>query len=159
MSHRDARLTVFGRRLLVERARSGRPVAPVAAEMGGSRATAHKRMRRWRAEGEAGLQDRSSRPRTIPHRTEPEVEARVCELRQTRRLSPARIGPTLGLPASTVHRILTRHGLSWLILARPAHRRARPPPGTGPARRNGPRRHQETRQHPQRRRLAHGRQP
>ncbi|MFD5889443.1 helix-turn-helix domain-containing protein [Streptomyces sp. NPDC060334] len=52
MSHRNARLTVFGRRLLIERVASGRPVAHVAAEMGISRATAHKRMRRWRAEGE-----------------------------------------------------------------------------------------------------------
>jgi hypothetical protein len=32
--HRNARLTVHGRRLLVERVRSGRPVAHVAAEMG-----------------------------------------------------------------------------------------------------------------------------
>ncbi|MGA5422387.1 helix-turn-helix domain-containing protein, partial [Streptomyces lavendulocolor] len=63
MSNRNARLTVFGRRLLVERVRSGRPVAHVAAGMGISRATAHKWMRRWRAEGEAGLHDRSSRPR------------------------------------------------------------------------------------------------
>ncbi|WP_328296787.1 IS481 family transposase [Streptomyces sp. NBC_00435] len=114
MSHRNARLTVFGRRLLVERVRSGRPVAHVAAEMGISRATAHKWMRRWRAEGEAGLHNRSSRPRTTPHRTSTEVEARVCELRRARKLGPARIGPVLGLPASTVHRILTRHNLHRL---------------------------------------------
>lgn len=117
MSHRNARLTVFGRRLLIERVRSGRPVAHVAAEMGISRATAHKWVRRWRTEGDAGLHDRSSRPRTTPHRTSPAVEARVCDLRRTRKLGPARIGPVLGLPASTVHRILTRHGLgrlAWL---------------------------------------------
>ncbi|MER8096102.1 helix-turn-helix domain-containing protein, partial [Streptomyces goshikiensis] len=59
MSHRNARLTVFGRRLLVDRVASGRPVAHVAAETGVSRATAHKWVRRWRAEGEAGLADRS----------------------------------------------------------------------------------------------------
>ncbi|MFF8265750.1 IS481 family transposase, partial [Streptomyces virginiae] len=114
MSHRNARLTVFGRRLLVDRVESGRPVAHVAAEMGISRATAHKWMRRWRAEGEAGLADRPSRPRTTPHRTPAAVEAQVCDLRQTRKLGPARIGPILGLPASTVHRILTRHGLHRL---------------------------------------------
>lgn len=101
MSHRNARLTVHGRRLLVERVRSGRPVAHVAAEMGVSRATAHKWIRRWRTEGEAGA-DRSSRPRTTPHRTAATVEARVCRLRQTRKLGPARIGPALGLPASTL---------------------------------------------------------
>ncbi|WP_329033122.1 IS481 family transposase [Streptomyces sp. NBC_01725] len=114
MSHRNARLTVFGRRLLVERVFSGRPVAHVAAEMGVSRATAHKWVRRWRTEGEAGLHDRSSRPRTTPHRTPAGIEARVCDLRRDRKLGPARIGPVLGLPASTVHRILARHGLSRL---------------------------------------------
>ncbi|MEU9751500.1 IS481 family transposase, partial [Streptomyces niveus] len=114
MSHRNARLTVFGRRLLVERVRSGRPVAHVAAEMGVSRATAYKWMSRWRAEGPAGLHDRSSRPHTTPHRTPADVEAQVCNLRQARKLGPARIGPILRLPASTVHRILTRHGLNRL---------------------------------------------
>lgn len=114
MSHRNARLTVFGRRLLVERVRSGRHVAHVAAEMGISRATAHKWVRRWRSEGDAGLHDRSSRPRTTPHRTPPALEARVCALRQARKLGPARIGPILGLPASTVHRTLARHGLNRL---------------------------------------------
>ena len=117
MSHRNARLTVFGRRLLVDRVCSGRPVAHVAAEMGVSRPTAHKWVRRWQAEDDTGLHCRSSRPRTTPHRTAPEIEARVCGLRRDRKLGPARIGPILALPASTVHRILTRHGLhrlAWL---------------------------------------------
>ena len=114
MSHRNARLTIHGRRLLVERVCAGRPVAHVAAEMGISRPTAHKWLRRWRSEGESGLLDRSSRPRTTPHRTTPTTEARVCRLRQDRKLGPARLGPILGLPASTVHRILTRHGLNRL---------------------------------------------
>ncbi|WP_086807811.1 MULTISPECIES: IS481 family transposase [Streptomyces] len=120
MSHRNARLTVHGRRLLVERVRSGRPVAHVAAEMGISRPTAHKWIRRWHSEGESGLVDRSSRPRTTPHRTAAATEARVCRLRQERKLGPARIGPVLGLPASTVHRILVRHRLNRLaFLDRP----------------------------------------
>ncbi|WP_317442372.1 IS481 family transposase [Streptomyces collinus] len=120
MSHRNARLTIHGRLLLVERVRSGRPVAHVAAEMGISRATAHKWLSRWRAEGEAGLHDRSSRPHRTPHRTAAAVEDRICRLRQDRKLGPARIGPILGLPASTVHRVLTRHGLNRLaFLDRP----------------------------------------
>ncbi|MFI8266777.1 IS481 family transposase [Streptomyces sp. NPDC085665] len=134
MSHRNARLTVFGRRLLVERVRSGRPVAHVAAEMGVSRATAHKWIRRWRAEGEAGLHDRSSRPAKTPHRTSADVEARVCRLRRDRKLGPARIGSVLGLPASTVHRILRRHGLhrlAWLDrpTGQPVRRYERARPG------------------------------
>ncbi|MFI0213388.1 IS481 family transposase, partial [Streptomyces lydicus] len=59
---------------------------------------------------------------------------RVCTLRQTRKLGPARIGPVLGLPASTVHRILTRHGLhrlAWLDrpTGRPIRRYERSRPG------------------------------
>ncbi|MEU8972890.1 IS481 family transposase [Streptomyces monashensis] len=133
MSHRNARLTVHGRRLLVERVLSGRPVAHVAAEMGISRPTAHKWVRRWRAEGDAGLADRSSRPLTTPHRTTATTEAAVCRLRTERKLGPARIGPILNLPASTVHRIPVRHGLNRLAwLDRPTgevvrrYERARP---------------------------------
>ncbi|GAA4983491.1 transposase InsO family protein [Nonomuraea thailandensis] len=104
MSHRNARLTIHARQLLVDRVHAGRPVAHVAAEMGVSRPTAYKWIRRWRTEGAAGLHDRSSRPHTVPHRTPTPVEAEVCRLRTSRKLGPARIG----LPASTVHR------LAWL---------------------------------------------
>jgi transposase InsO family protein len=117
VSHRNARLTVYGRRLLVDRVRSGRPVAHVAAEMGISRTTAYKWVRRFAVQGHAGLHDRSSRPHTTPNRTAAAVEARVCQLRTSRKLGPARIGPILGLAPSTVHRILTRHRmhrLAWV---------------------------------------------
>src|SRR4051812_39951628 len=90
VARRNARLTVHGRWLLVERVRSGRPVALVAAEMGISRPTAHKWLRRWQAEGLAGLHNRSSRPHRTPHRTAAAVEDRVCRLRQERKLGPAR---------------------------------------------------------------------
>ncbi|MFF2167320.1 IS481 family transposase [Streptomyces sp. NPDC058175] len=112
MSHRNARLTLHGRRILVDRVRSGRPIAHVAKEMGISRPTAYKWVRRWRAEGEAGLYDRSSRPYATPLRTPPAREEEVCELRRSRKLGPARIGPILGMPPSTVHRVLVRHGLN-----------------------------------------------
>ncbi|AXE88160.1 Integrase core domain protein [Streptomyces sp. Go-475] len=48
------------------------------------------------------------------HRTAPAVGG--CRLRQDRKLGPARLGPILGLPASTVHRVLARHGLNRLAL-------------------------------------------
>jgi hypothetical protein len=70
-------LSVYGRWLLVQRVRSGRPVAHVAAELGVSRATGYKWWRRWREEGPAGLGNRSSRPRTSPTRTSDDVERRV----------------------------------------------------------------------------------
>ena len=112
--HGNARLTPEGRRILVERIAAGRPAAHVAAEMGVSRTTAYRWWRRYQAEGEAGLFDRSSRPYTCPHRTPAAVEARIVELRQARKLGPARIGLVLDMPASTVWRVLVRHGLNRL---------------------------------------------
>lgn len=65
-------------------------------------------------EGVAGLYDRSSRPRSCPHQTRAEVEDQIVELRQVRKLGPVRIGLIVGMPASTVWRVLSRHGLSRL---------------------------------------------
>lgn len=112
--HANARLTPEGRRILVERIAGGRPAAHVAAEMGVSRTTAYRWWRRYQTEGEAGLFDRSSRPRSCPHRTPPEVEAEILELRTSRKLGPARIGMILAMPASTVWRVLVRHGINRL---------------------------------------------
>lgn len=56
----------------------------------------------------------SSRPLTTLHRTPAAIDVCVCDLRRTRKLGPARIGPVLGLPVSTVHRRLPRHGLNCL---------------------------------------------
>ncbi len=112
--HGNARLTPQGRRILVERIASGRPAAHVAAEMGVSRTTAYRWWHRYQAEGEAGLVDRSSRPHSCPHRTPVDLEARIVELRVTRKLGPARIGLILDMPASTVWRVLHRHGLNRL---------------------------------------------
>ncbi len=112
--HGNARLTPEGRRILCERIAAGRPPAHVAAEMGISRTTAYRWWNRYRAEGEAGLVDRSSRPHVTPHRTPPELELRVLALRRTRKLGPSRIGLILGMPPSTVWRVLCRHGLNRL---------------------------------------------
>jgi transposase InsO family protein len=115
--HAKPRLSPWSRLLLVERVAAGRPAAHVAAEMGVSRATADKWLARYRAEGSAGLLDRSSRPRSCPTRTDPLLEAAIVALRRDRRLGPARIAGILGLNPSTVHRVLVRHGLprlSWL---------------------------------------------
>ena len=60
--HRNARLTPTGRRIMIERIAAGMPQAHVAEQMLVSRATVSKWWRRWLAEGDAGLEDRSSRP-------------------------------------------------------------------------------------------------
>lgn len=112
--HGNARLTPVGRLTLVMRIESGRPVAHVAAEMGISRPTAYKWWRRWQDGGEAGLFDRSSRPHSCPHRSSAELEAAIEDLRRTLKLGPVRIAARLGVPASTVHRVLCRLGLDRL---------------------------------------------
>jgi transposase InsO family protein len=115
MAHRNARLTVHGRRLLIERVISGRrPVAHVVAELGCSRATGYKWLARWRAEGDLGLRDRPSTAHRLPGKTSPQIEARVCALRTSLKHGPHRLAGMLDLPASTIHAILTRHGLNRL---------------------------------------------
>jgi transposase InsO family protein len=99
---------------MVLRIESGRPVAHVAAEMGISRPTAYKWWRRWQNDGVAGLVDRSSRPWSCPHQTPSTVEAAIAELRHELKLGPVRIAARLGVPASTVHRVLVRRGLNRL---------------------------------------------
>jgi transposase InsO family protein len=92
----------------------GWPAAHVAEQLGISRATAYKWVRRYRAEGDAGLVDRSSRPRRSPRRTSDALEAEILAARAAWRYGPDRLGPLLGLPPSTVHRVLHRRGFSRL---------------------------------------------
>jgi transposase InsO family protein len=114
VAHPRSRLTVFGRQLLVTRVQAGWPAAHVAEQLGVSRATAYKWIRRHRTEGPAGLEDRSSRPRRSPRRLSPAAEAEILTARSTWRYGPDRLGPLLGRPPSTVHRVLARRGLSRL---------------------------------------------
>ena len=114
MSHANARLTVHGRLLIVERARHGWKQAHIAAAMGVSRRCVKRWIDRFHAEGEAGLQDRSSRPHRCPRRTAADVEAAVLELRARERQGRDWIADELGVPARTVSRILARHGVPHL---------------------------------------------
>lgn len=111
MAHANARLTVHGRRLIIERARAGWKQAHIAAAMGVSRRCVKRWIERYRAEGEAGLVDRSSRPYTSPTRTSPGREEAVLELRQRERIGREEIAARLGMSARTVSRILARHGI------------------------------------------------
>ena len=114
MSHRNARLTFHGRRLLVARVESGMPVAHVAKAMGVSRQCAHRWVARFAAEGDTGLHDRSSRPRSCPSKTATTVEQAVLALRRAERRGQDWLGPELGLPARTVSRVLRRHRVPYL---------------------------------------------
>ena len=82
MAHRNARLTLHARRLLVVRVAAGWPAARVAEQLGVSRATVYKWVRRHRDDGDTGLLDRSSRPHHCPTRTPTEVENQILALRR-----------------------------------------------------------------------------
>lgn len=118
MVHANARLTLHGRKLLVARVIDDRrPVAHVAKELGVSRQCAHRWVRRFRAEGPAGLFERSSRPRRMPTKSTPDRERAVLEARSRVRVGPARLALRTGVPARTISRILARHQvppLAWL---------------------------------------------
>jgi transposase InsO family protein len=113
--HRNARLTYWGRQELVRRIQSGTPIAHVAVEMNVSRPTAGKWWGRYLADpdGEWWV-DRSSRPHHCPHQTHRKVERKILSLRRNRKLGPARIAGQVQIPASTVHRVLVRHGVNRL---------------------------------------------
>jgi transposase InsO family protein len=110
VSHGNARLTVHGRKLIVERHASGWKRAHIAAAMGVSRKCVGTWISRYDAEGEAGLEDRSSRPHTSPTRTPAETEDRIITLRANERRGPDWIGAELGVPTRTVSRVLLRRG-------------------------------------------------
>jgi len=114
VSHPNARLTVHGRRVLVERVESGWSVCAAAQAAGVSRQTAGKWVARFRALGVEGLADANCRP----HRTRPQVPTRRC-----RRILKARVlsqrGPPwlawrLRIARSTIYAVLRRFGLSRL---------------------------------------------
>jgi transposase InsO family protein len=109
MTHANAALTVRARlrlaRLIVE---GGWSPARAAERYDVSWRTAAKWAARYRAEGEAGMADRSSRPHRQPNRTPAPVVRKILHLRRKRRLGPVPIADQLGLTASTVHAVLTR---------------------------------------------------
>jgi transposase InsO family protein len=109
VSHPRAKLTVHGRRLLVERVLELGWTVPMAAEAQGcSSATGYKWIRRFRTEGPDGLRDRSSRPHRSPARLSARREAAIFSRRQATLEGPHRIAWALGEAPSTVHRVLRR---------------------------------------------------
>jgi transposase InsO family protein len=95
------------------------PVAHVARAMGVSRQCAHRWVARFDSEGITGLEDRSSRPHSMPTKTPLEVEAQVLAARHEHRRGQDWLGPELGVPARTVSRILRRHKVPHLAVCDP----------------------------------------
>jgi transposase InsO family protein len=118
--HANARTCPHSRRLAVERVEvQGWTLAAAAEAAGVSVRTVSKWRRRYRAEGEQGLVDRSSAPALVPLRTGEERIALIAALRRLR-MTGAEIAETLAMPASTVSGILTRIGLGKLSRLEPS---------------------------------------
>ena len=128
--HANARLSVKGRELLVDRLAAGWSLMEAAAAAGVSERTARKWRDRYRAEGPDGLLDRSSAPRSVPARTPDERIAAIAALRRLR-FTGAEIAELLGMALSTVSGILTRIGMGRLgrLGLEPAQRYERERPG------------------------------
>ena len=113
--HGSAELSLKKRRRLVERVLElGWTVTEAAEAAEVSVRTARKWVRRFEAEGELGLLDRSSRPHHSPTATSEERVALIAQLRKGCRMTGAQIAETLDMPLKTVQGILTRIGLGKL---------------------------------------------
>src|SRR4051794_1734909 len=117
--HANAPLGPKGRLRMVRRVVDERWSLVEAAEAAGvSERTCSKWVARYRAEGEAGLLDRSSAPRSIPHRTPDELVEVIVMLRRLR-MTGAEIAFCLAMALSTVSAVLLRVGLGKLSRLQP----------------------------------------
>jgi transposase InsO family protein len=129
--HGNARLSVKGRELLVDRVLvAGWSLSAAAEAAGISERTARKWLARYRAEGEEGLLDRSSAPLVVANRTDERRVEAIAALRRLR-LTGAEIAQALGMALSTVSGILTKIGMGKLgrLGLQPAVRYERQRPG------------------------------
>ena len=130
--HKNARLTPAGREIMVRRViEGGQTPKALSAAVGVCPRTVRKWVKRFRAEGLAGLQDRSSRPHRVRRPTPPETIARIEKLRR-QRWTGAQIARETGVSKATVSRILRRLGLNRvraLEPVEPIHRYQREHPG------------------------------
>jgi transposase InsO family protein len=114
VQHPNARLSVYQRRLIVERVEVGWTVAQTARAAGVSRQTASKWVNRFRRSGPDALRDADSRPRHTRPRVGRDVVKRIIKARLRFRRGPHFLGWMLGLAGSTVHVVLRRLGLNRL---------------------------------------------
>lgn len=117
--HANAPLGPKGRLAMVLRVvEQGWSVTEAAAAAAVSDRTCSKWVARYRADGEAGLRDRSSAPRSIPHRTSEELVEVIVLLRRLR-MTGAEIAFCLAMALSTVSAVLQRVGLGKLSRLEP----------------------------------------
>jgi transposase InsO family protein len=117
--HANAPLGPKGREIMVLRVlEQGWSRAEAAMAAGVSERTCSKWIKRYLAEGEAGLLDRSSAPHSIPHRTPDELVEVIVLLRKLR-MTAAEIAFCLAMALSTVSAVLLRVGLGKLSRLEP----------------------------------------
>jgi transposase InsO family protein len=129
--HANAKLSVKGRELLIDRLEvAGWSLTQAAEAAGVSDRTARKWRDRYRCEGEDGLLDRSSAPATVANRTEERRIQAIAALRRLR-ITAAEIAEVLSMAHSTVSGILTKIGMGKLgrLGLEPAQRYERERPG------------------------------
>jgi transposase InsO family protein len=97
--------------LIVRRREAGWAQAHIAEAIGCSRKTVRYWLQRFAAEGLAGLQDRSTRPRSSPSRISIATESVIVQLRTTERLGRDQIAARTGVAPRTVSRVISRRGL------------------------------------------------
>jgi transposase InsO family protein len=115
VSHANAALTPRQRlRLATQIVDEGWTVAAAADYFRVSWPTAAKWAQRYLELGEAGMFDRSSRPHAHPNKTPQQLVKKIVHLRIRKRLGPVQLAGRLGMPASTVHAVLTRCRLNRL---------------------------------------------
>jgi len=129
--HKNARLTPLGRERLVKMMLSGQTPESAARLAGVCPRTARKWQARYKTEGAAGLEDRSSRPNKLRNPTSAQTVKRIIALRR-QRWTGKHIACETGVSSATVSRVLKRAGLSRmkdLDPAEPARRYEREAPG------------------------------
>jgi transposase len=116
---------------MVRQVAGGQTPQAVAWAAGVCPRTAHKWIERHRREGQAGLQDRSSRPHRLRSPTPQAMIDRIEALRR-QRMSGKQIAAAVGVSPATVSRVIQRLGLRDLRAlqpAEPARRYEREQPG------------------------------
>jgi len=114
------RLVTWRFKVLQQAAERSRNIARTCRHFGLSRKTFYKWKRRYECDGAAGLSDRARIPHHSPRATAPEVISKILYLRQHYHFGAGKIADYLrrfhgvSLAVSSVHRILTRHGMSRL---------------------------------------------
>lgn len=130
--HSGARTCPASRALLVQRVlQEGWSAAEAGEALGVSRRTVYKWLQRYREEGAAGLEDRSSRPHGSPTRTCPRRVELVLKLRRSR-MTARQIAKRVRMAPRTVSRIAQRAGLGrlrYLDPVEPPNRYERRHPG------------------------------